>query len=84
MAGLNVNYEMKIPAVLEYEGIQFPSVTDNVEDCTLLDQIVDLLMIADQNYAEAMAGHDSDPAFCLIDAIKILNGALSALDEETS
>tara|TARA_Y100000588_G_C14075300_1_gene847635 strand:- start:309 stop:566 length:258 start_codon:yes stop_codon:yes gene_type:complete len=77
---MSVNYEHKIPAVLEHFGVLYPPTTLDPDDCTLKDQVIDLLDMADQHYAEAIAGTDADPAFLLIDAIKILNGAIEKLD----
>ncbi len=77
---MEVVYENKIPPVLEHEGVQYPPNTFDPDDCTLKDQVVELLDMADQHYAEAIAGKDSDPAFNLIDAVKILNAAIERLD----
>ncbi|MGB1876025.1 MAG: hypothetical protein ACPHGY_03735 [Rhodospirillaceae bacterium] len=68
--------------IREYEGVKYPPVTADPDDCTLKDQIVDLLEYADQAFSEQdMEMHD--PTFLLMDAVKLLNAAIERLDNET-
>ena len=71
----------KIPAVTEVEGQSFPTLHS---DDTLIDQVTYLLELADQNYADHVAGDaDENPAaFNLIDAVKLINAAIERLDKE--
>lgn len=72
---------MSIPMIREYEGVEYPPVTFNPDDCTLKDQIVDLLESADQAFSEQdMEMHD--PTFLLMDAVKILDAAIERLNNE--
>ena len=80
-ADSKTSYEYKIPAVKEYRGTAYPLPLDD-EDCTLQDQIIDKLQRADDEYAEAIAGYDCDPAFNLIDAIQMLKGAIETLEQQ--
>ena len=77
------NYENKIPPVFEIEGVSYPPPTFNPDECTLKDQIVDLLETADQQYAEFLSGNDTDYSFPLIAAVKILQAAIRRADNET-
>ena len=73
--------KMAIPMIKEYEGVKYPPVTFDPNDCTLKDQIIDLLENADQAFSEQdMEMHD--PTFSLIDAIKLLNAAIERINEE--
>lgn len=76
------NYENKIPPVFEIEGVSYPPPTFDPEQCTLKDQIVDLLDAADQHYAEFLSGSEPDYSFPLIDAVKILQAAIRRSDME--
>jgi|TARA_R100001143_G_scaffold63464_2_gene70704 hypothetical protein len=73
-----------IPMIKEYEGVQYPATTLDPNDCTLKDQITDLLDAADQAFAENDVEWDEthDPAFPLIDAVKLLNAAIERLNFE--
>ena len=77
------NYENKIPSVFEIEGVSYPPPTFNPDECTLKDQIVDLLETADQHYAEFLSGSEPDYSFPLIEAVKILQAAIRLSDNET-
>ena len=73
---------VKIPAVLEVEGVNFAPDPDD----TLIDQVTDLLETADYNYEEMMDriakhGDDADiedvtPVFNLIDSVKLIEAAI--------
>tara|TARA_S200000501_G_scaffold340303_1_gene348762 strand:+ start:1960 stop:2199 length:240 start_codon:yes stop_codon:yes gene_type:complete len=77
----------KIPAISEIEGV---IVASNPDD-TLIDQVTYLLELADQNYEEMMdriSKHgvaadveDTTPVFNLIDAVKLIEAAISKVDE---
>lgn len=80
-----VDYTKKIGHVPEYQGEVFPAVTWDPDDSTLKDQIVMLLDLADQGYAEVLDGEaveGNDPCFLLIDIKKILDGAIDNLSEK--
>lgn len=77
------DYTKKIGHVHEYCGEVFPSATIDPADSTLKDQILMLIDLADERYAEVLAGVDiegNDPCYLLVDAVKILEGAISNLE----
>ena len=77
---------VKIPAVLEVEGVNFAPDPDD----TLIDQVTDLLETADYNYEEMMDriakhGDDADiedvtPVFNLIDSVKLIEAAILKME----
>ena len=73
---------MSIPMIREYEGVKYPPVTFDPSDCTLKDQIVDLLENADQAFSEQDM-EMQDPTFLLMDAVKLLNAAIERLNNAT-
>jgi len=78
-----IDYDKKIPPVFEIEGVSYPPPVFDPDECTLKDQIVDLLDTADQHYAEFFAGEvEDDYVFPLIDAVKILQAAIERIDTD--
>ena len=77
------DYTKRIKHVHSYQGEVFPSATIDPDDSTLKDQILVLLNLADERYAEVLAGVDiegNDPCYLLVDAVKILEGVISNLE----
>ena len=82
------DYTKKIPPVLEYQGVKYPtSLTFDPDDCTLKDQILDLLELADMRYAESLSNDSDDDEkyywhFMLIDAKTLLDAAMDVSIED--
>lgn len=79
------DYSKKIPAVLKYQGVKYSTSSFDPNDTTLKDQIVELLELADERYAEVLNGddpEDGNPCYMLIDARAILEGAIAQISEK--
>jgi hypothetical protein len=81
---VTIDYEdMQIPAVKIYEGEKFFVCH---ESDALMEQVEEFVNSANVRYAEWKSGlydrEDCDPCFPLLDAIKVLRGAMDAIDKE--